>query len=159
MQLHKCGHIFESIPNDLVAANTKLSPKSVLIQMAVAGGYKYPLFRLEPVLRTKLSRLRINVSSCPVLSVMGTEVLCKLAFIQKMRSLPQLWAECPTLPHFGPFPRCLPLALMIWFCSADRSSQQLAPTSDLSDQNDALAPWLSADRLTNGKCLCRHADL
>lgn len=90
MQLHKCGHIFESIPNDLVAANTKLSPKSVLIQMAVAGGYKYPLFRLEPVLRTKLSRLRINVSSCPVLSVMGTEVLCKLAFIQKMRSLPQL---------------------------------------------------------------------
>lgn len=29
-------------------------------------------------------------NSCPLLPVMGTEVLCKLSFIRKMRSLPQL---------------------------------------------------------------------
>lgn len=38
--LDEYGHIFEPIPNNLAAGNTHLSTKSVLIQIAVAGGYK-----------------------------------------------------------------------------------------------------------------------
>lgn len=68
-------------------------------------------------------------SSCKA----AAEVLCKLAFMGKMRSLPQLWAECLSPPQFGPRPTCLPLALSTQSPDCDGKSTWIIYLSKMRD--------------------------
>lgn len=80
-------------------------------------------------------------------AVRQAEVLCKLAFMGKMRSLPQLWAECPSPPQFGTRPTCLPLALSVQSPDSDGKSERFMYLTGIDRINHILFTYLCKDKI------------